>query len=170
MPTNECRRGPFNPFDDSEVLNMTAQTQRVRVFCGSTLGRFMAVAAGTVTGLFMASTVPAIAAPDEPITCPYALSPVQLVTVSGVVMVTTSLPPAQCRGRANSIHTSACLNAEGSGTPGVCQRATGQNTAHVFYSPYRPGTTYVATGAGCATGIQPVQSYCSSVGPLTVTL
>ena len=121
---------------------MSAQTQRV-----------MSFTAGIVAAMWMVSTAPAVAAPgepNEPITCPYVLSPVQLVTVSGVAMVTTSLPPAQCKGRANSIHTSACLNAEGSGTPGVCQRATGQNTAQVFYSPYRPGTTYVATGAGCA--------------------
>jgi len=142
---------------------MTAQTLRS-----------MSVTAGTVAALLMASTAPAVAAPDEPpnepITCPYALSPVQLVTVSGVVMVTTSLPPAQCQGRANSIHTTACLNAEGSGTAPICQRATGQVTAQVFYSPYRPGTTYVATGSGCATGVEPVRSYCSSVGPLTVTL
>jgi hypothetical protein len=136
------------------------------------VGRCAAASVGVAAALIVGPAGPVIAAPDQggdPISCAYALKPVGLTDVSGVTMVSTALPPAQCQGRANSIHTSACLTAQGSEGPALCQRASGQNTAVVF-TAYRPGTTYVATGSGCATGIDPVRTYCTSVGPLTVTL
>ena len=66
--------------------------------------------------------------------------------------------------------TVACVQLQGSDGPGQCQQQNGILTAQVFYQPYRPGATYIATGRGCANTGNPPQPVCQPLGPLTATL
>ena len=70
----------------------------------------------------------------------------------------------------SSRSTVACVQLQGSDGPGQCAQQNGILTAQVFYQPYRPGATYVATGRGCANTGNPPQPVCQPVGPLTATL
>jgi hypothetical protein len=109
----------------------------------------------------------ASAEPASP--CGYTLSPPQVVQLSGTSVVTATLSPAGC-DQSNVYLSVACLQLQGSGGPGRCEQNTGPLTARVYYEPYTPGATYVATGRGCATTGNPPQPFCQPAGPLTVTL
>lgn len=109
----------------------------------------------------------ATAEPTSP--CDYTLSPPQVVQLSGTSVVTATFQPAGC-DRSNVILGVACLQRQGSPGPGRCEQNSGPLVAQVYYAPYEPGATYIATGRGCATTGNPPQSFCSSVGPLTATL
>ena len=108
------------------------------------------------------------AEPSEP-ACEYTLTPPQIVPLGGTNAVTATLSPAACN-RSNAYLAVACVQLQGSDGPGQCAQQNGLLTAQVFYQPYRPGATYVATGRGCATTGNPPQPVCKSMGPLTATL
>ena len=101
--------------------------------------------------------------------CSYRLSPPQVVRLSGTNVVTATLSPAACN-RSTAYQTVACVQLQGSDGPGQCAQQNGILTAQVFYQPYRPGATYIATGRGCANTGNPPQGVCQPLGPLTATL
>jgi hypothetical protein len=108
------------------------------------------------------------AADPVPATCSYNLSPPQVVDVSGTGMVTATLSPGAC-DRSNVYLSVACLQLQGSPEPPKCVQNNGVLTAQVYYAPYRPGGTYVATGRGCANTGNPPQPVCTPVGPVTAS-
>ena len=125
------------------------------------------VLAGAVV-LTLAGSAVAGAEPG-PSPCSYRLSPPQVVQLSGTNAVTATLSPASC-DRSVAYLTVACVQLQGSDGPGQCQQQNGILTAQVFYQPYRPGATYIATGTGCANTGNPRQPVCQPMGPLTATL
>jgi len=131
--------------------------------------RSLMVLAAMVTLTFAAAPGAAGAQPNSS-ACDYTLSPPQVVQVSGTDVVTATLSPAGCNG-SNAYLQVACLQVQGdSDRPANCRQNNGNLTAQVYYAPYRPGTTYVSTGRGCATTGNPPEPVCASVGPITVTL
>jgi len=124
--------------------------------------------AGAVVLTLAVSAAMACAEPSTP-ACSYRLSPPQVVQLSGTNAVTATLSPASC-DRSVAYLTVACVQLQGSDGPGQCQQQNGILTAQVFYQPYRPGATYIATGRGCANTGNPPQPVCQPMGPLTATL
>ena len=113
---------------------------------------------------------PAVAgAQPTPSACNYELTPPSVVNVSGTNMVAATVSTRACDG-AVTFHTVACLQMQGSGGPAQCARSNGLVPAQVFFQPYRPGTTYTATGRGCAAKGNPPQTFCQESGPLSATL
>ena len=125
------------------------------------------VAAAVALALSGATPV-ASAEPAKP-PCAYTLSPPQVTQLSGTNVVTSTLSTAAC-DRSVAYQTVACINLQGSDGPGQCAQQNGTLTAQVFFQPYRPGATYIATGRGCATTGNPPQPVCQPMGPLTATL
>jgi len=109
------------------------------------------------------------AEPSPPTACSYTLSPPHIVALSGTNVVTATLSPAAC-DRSEPYLSVACVQMEGSDGSAKCQQGEGNLTAQVYYAPYRPGATYVATGRGCALTGNPPMSVCQSTGPYTATL
>ena len=126
------------------------------------------VLAGAVVLTLAGSTAVASAEPS-PSPCSYRLSPPQVVQLSGTNAVTATLSPASC-DRSVAYLTVACVQLQGSDGPGQCQQQNGILTAQVFYQPYRPEATYIATGTGCANTGNPRQPVCQPMGPLPATL
>ena len=124
--------------------------------------------AGAVVLTLAGSAAMARAEPSPP-PCSYRLSPPQVVQLSGTNAVTATLSPAAC-DRSVAYLTVACGQLQGSDGPGQFQQQNGILTAQVFYQPYRPGATYIATGTGCANTGNPRQPVCQPMGPLTATL
>lgn len=108
-------------------------------------------------------------AEPTPPPCTYALSPPQVVQVSGTSMVTATLSPAAC-DRSNVYLSVACIQLQGSDGPGRCEQNNGILTVKVYYAPYRAGATYVSTGRGCALTGNPPQPVCQPVGPFSARL
>jgi hypothetical protein len=107
--------------------------------------------------------------PPNPGPCGFTLSPPQVVNVSGVDKVTATLTPAGCAAPWRPKYGVACLNVQG----GVarCTQSRGPETAHVFYEPYQPGTTYESTGRGCGAVFDfTTDPNCQVVGPFAATL
>jgi hypothetical protein len=119
--------------------------------------------------LAFAGTAPVASAEPSAPPCSYRLSPPQIVQLGGANVVTATLSPAGC-DQSTAYQTVACVQMQGSDGPGQCAQQTGILTAQVFYQPYRPGATYVATGRGCANTGNPPQPVCQPMGPLTATL
>jgi hypothetical protein len=119
--------------------------------------------------LALAGTAAVAHAEPAPPPCSYTLSPPQVVQLSGTNVVTATLSPAACN-QSTAYLTVACVQLQGSDGPGQCEQQNGIRTAQVFYQPYRPGATYVATGRGCANTGNPPQPVCKPMGPLTATL
>ena len=119
--------------------------------------------------LALAGTAAVARAEPTLATCAYTLTTPRVVQLSGADAVTATLSPAGC-DRSVAYQTVACVQLQGSDGPGQCAQQVGLLTAQVFYQPYRPGATYVATGRGCAITGNPPQPICRSVGPLAATL
>jgi hypothetical protein len=119
--------------------------------------------------LTFAGTATVAGASPGPPPCSYTLSPPQVVELSGTNAVTATLSPAGC-DRSVAYLTVACVQLQGSDGPGQCAQQSGVLPAQVFYQPYRPGATYIATGRGCATTGNPPQPVCQPMGPLTAAL
>lgn len=113
--------------------------------------------------------VPALAETGAP-PCSFTLTPPHVVQVSGRDMVTTTVAPAACAVAAEPTLSVACIQMQGSQTAEQCEYKEGTQTAQVYYAPYRAGTTYTATGRGCASTGNPPKSICQTTGPLTATL
>ena len=119
--------------------------------------------------LTLAGTAPVASAQPSPPSCQYTLSPPHIVNLSGTDTVSATMSIAGC-DQSVAYQTVACVQLQGSDGPGQCARQNGILTAQVFYQPYRPGATYIATGRGCANTGNPPQQVCQSTGPLTATL
>lgn len=119
--------------------------------------------------LTLGATTAAAGASPGPSPCAYTLSPPHVVALSGADAVSATLAPAACDS-ATAYLSVACVQLQGSDGPGQCAQNNGILTAQVWYQPYRPGATYIATGRGCANTGNPPQPVCRSVGPLTATL
>jgi hypothetical protein len=130
--------------------------------------RSLMVLAASVALMF-AGTAAAAHAEPSPTACSYTLSPPQVVQLSGTNVVTATLSPAAC-DRSEPYLSVACVQLQGSESAPKCQQGEGSLTAQVYYAPYRPGGTYIATGRGCALTGNPPQSVCQPTGPYTVTL
>jgi hypothetical protein len=124
--------------------------------------------AGAVVLTLAGSAAMARAEPSPP-PCSYRLSPPQVVQLSGTNAVTATLSPAAC-DRSVAYLTVACVQLQVSDGPGQCQQQNGILTAQVFYQPYRPGATYIATGRGRANTGNPPRPVCQPMGPPTATL
>ncbi len=127
---------------------------------------FAVLAAAT---LVLGATPAVAGAQPAPSACNYDLTPPSVVNVSGTNMVTATLSPGACDG-ANTFQMVACLQMQGSSGPAQCARNNGLLPAQVFFQPYHPGTTYTATGRGCASKGNPPHGICQENGPLTATL
>ena len=130
--------------------------------------RSLTILAASVA-LTVAGPASVASAEPGPAACSYTLSPPQVVQLSGANMVTATLVPAACN-RSQPYLLVACIQLQGSDGPGQCAQGTGTLPAQVYYQPYRPGTTYVSDGRGCAIVTAPPGSTCQTVGPLTATL
>ena len=111
--------------------------------------------AGAVVLTLAGSAAMACAEPSTP-ACSYRLSPPQVVQLSGTNAVTATLSPAAC-DHSVAYLTVARGQLQSSDGPGECQQQNGILTAQVFYQPYRPEATYIATGTGCANTGNPRQ-------------
>ncbi len=132
------------------------------------LGR-MVVAASAAASIAVGAAVIAVADPAaDPILCNYTMSDPQVVDVSGTKMVNASLTPASCNGTAEPFSSQVCLSS--GSAAGSCAELPGYQKAQVYLSPYVPGQSYTVRGRGCANQAQPPLSFCSSIGPRTVTL
>ena len=129
---------------------------------------FPAVVTSAFVGFVTAGA--ADAEPNQPPSCSFTLTPPQLVQVSGAEMVAATVTMASCDGLTAPISSVACIQAEGSDSAPQCVEGKGLLPAQVYYQPYRPGTTYISDGRGCAIVTAPPSSTCQSVGPLTATL
>lgn len=126
--------------------------------------------ATALAGLVFASTAAAEPAGDgaKP-SCVYTLSTPQVVQVSSATLVRATLTPYPCTGSINPNYINVCLKAEGTGNNGQCGFSSLPIAAEVFL-PYKPGTTYVASGTGCGSVYTAEGSICASVGPFSTTL
>jgi hypothetical protein len=127
----------------------------------------VAVAAVALTAAGPAGVAPA--EPSPPTACSYALSPPHVVQLSGTNMVTATLVPSACN-RSEPYLSVACVQLQGSDGAPQCQQGEGDLPAQVYYAPYQPGATYIATGRGCAVTGNPPQPVCQPMGPFTATL
>jgi hypothetical protein len=131
--------------------------------------RSLIVLAASVALTFAGTAGVARAEPSQPKACSYTLSSPHVVQLSGTNVVTATLSPAAC-DRSEPYLSVACVQLQGSEGAPKCQQGEGNLTAQVYYAPYRPGGTYIATGRGCALTGNPPQSVCQPTGPYTVTL
>ena len=129
---------------------------------------FVAAAALAQVGL----AAPVHAEPAEPAAppCDFRLSAPLVVHLSGTNVVTATVEPAGCGVAAQVTLSIACVQMQGSESAEQCSQTSGPGTASVYFAPYRPGATYVATGRGCASVGNPPRSICQTTGPLTATL
>ncbi|WP_140694227.1 hypothetical protein [Mycolicibacterium hodleri] len=103
--------------------------------------------------------------------CTFTLSKPTRVQVSGVDMVTATVSSYPCNGDTLPNKTVACVNMQGADGAGQCVQQNPQTfPAQVYFSPYRPGATYVSSGTGCTALFQPPYSACVSLGPESATL
>jgi len=123
----------------------------------------------SAAALTFAGSAGAAGAEAAPPPCSYTLSSPQVVQLSGTNVVTATLTPAAC-DQSDSYLLVACVQLQGSDGPGQCAQGQGILPAQVFYQPYRPGATYIATGRGCSSKGNPPQPFCQPTGPLTATL
>ncbi|BBZ74908.1 hypothetical protein MANY_02450 [Mycolicibacterium anyangense] len=104
------------------------------------------------------------AGPDAP--CTYTLSPPEIA--DGQVSATAVI--AGCGPAAGPYSAVACIQPLDRDSVIQCNQAHGADPATIVV-PYRPGTTYVATGRGCAAwALQPASPPCQILGPFTATL
>jgi hypothetical protein len=110
--------------------------------------------------------------PPPPPPCAFTLSPPQVVQVAGASMVTATVEIGNCVAPpAGPTMSVACVQLQAANAVTQCAQAHGQDAAQVFYSPYQPGATYIATGRGCPSWIgQSIAPICQILGPETATL
>jgi hypothetical protein len=163
-------RGPaFTPVGDTQI---SSPLSKIRDLATPVRNYHPVMIRWTVLAVAVAFTLapasPANANPGPP-TCSYTLAGPQVVQLSGADVVTATLSPAAC-DRSVAYQAVACVQMQGDDGPGQCAQQNGILMAQVFYQPYRPGATYIATGRGCASGGNPPQAVCQSKGPITATL
>lgn len=129
--------------------------------------RFVLVLSALVVAALAGATHSAAAPAEQG--CAVTLTAPTVVDQSGTPMVTATVQPAECN-RAEPITQVACLQVQGGTAPPLCASKHGTDTAKVYFSPYQPGATYVATGRVCANAGNPPTTYCQTAGPITATL
>ncbi|CAN5468894.1 hypothetical protein BH09ACT7_BH09ACT7_42870 [soil metagenome] len=109
---------------------------------------------------------------EPPPPCAYTLSPPQVVQVDSTSMVTATVAIGNCVAPpAGPSLNVACVQLQGANSVMHCTQAHGTDAAQVFFAPYQPGATYVATGRGCPSWIgQSIAPLCQILGPETATL
>ena len=108
--------------------------------------------------------------PSPDPSCVYTLSAPELVSMSGVLMVTATLAPLPCTGSINPNSMTVCVSMQGESSDGQCVQESKPIPARVLFAPYRPGMTYESTGRGCGSVFTLEGAICTSVGPKTATL
>ena len=112
-----------------------------------------------------------VAHAEPPPPCSFTLSAPEVVQVNGVDMVTATAALAGCGPGAGPYVSVACVQLQGNDLSSRCMQAHGTDAAQVYYGPYRPGATYVASGRGCATWLgQSPAPLCQILGPNTAAL
>lgn len=110
------------------------------------------------------------AQPPQP-ACGYTLSPPQVVNTDGVNKVTATVSFYACGAPFQPAMSVACVHLAGPDSQGQCTQARGPANAQVFFEPYQPGATYIASGRGCGKVFQDaLEPNCQMLGPINVTL
>ncbi|MFV9635428.1 hypothetical protein [Mycobacterium neumannii] len=133
------------------------------------------VAKAVLVTLFVASSGllgvgPANGQPPQP-ACGYTLSPPQVVNTGGVSKVTATVSFLACGAPFRPAMSVACVHLAGPDSQGQCTQARGPGAAQVFFEPYQPGGTYIASGRGCGKVFEDaLEPNCQMLGPINVTL
>lgn len=103
--------------------------------------------------------------------CAFTLSPPAVVHVDGADMVSVTVSPDACGAPADPRFSVACVQRQGNASPVLCNQGRGAQPAQVL-TPFRPGSTYVATGRACGgwMGIAEIAPQCQALGPLAAPL
>ncbi len=132
------------------------------------LGLVLSVA---VTTACAAVTVANSAHAGPPPPCSFTLSPPEVVQISGVDMVTASVAPDGCGPPATPAESVACLQMLAGDRVTRCYPSDSSGSAQIYFEPYVPGATYIATGRGCGAWIgQLAAPDCQRLGPYSATL
>lgn len=111
------------------------------------------------------------AAAEPPPPCAFTLSAPQVVQHGGVDVVAATVTVADCGWPAAPHLSVACVETVGAETAMQCAQGRGDQPAQVFFAPFVPGATYIATGRGCGSWIgQDPAPRCQQLGPNTATL
>lgn len=112
----------------------------------------------------------AYAQPLQP-ACGYTLSPPQVVNSGGVSKVTATVSFVACGAPFQPAYSVACVHVAGQDSQGLCTQGRGPGAAQVFFEPYQPGATYIASGRGCGKVFQDaLEPNCQMLGPINATL
>lgn len=131
----------------------------------------VAVLVAAVTTAFAGLTGVSLAHAGPPPPCSFTLSSPQVVQVSGVSVVTVAVTPDVCEPPAAPAQSVACLQMQAGDQVTRCYPSDDSGSARVFFEPYVPGATYVATGRGCGTWLgQSPAPDCQVLGPFSATL
>ncbi|KUI14022.1 hypothetical protein AU193_08290 [Mycobacterium sp. GA-1285] len=110
------------------------------------------------------------AQPPQP-ACGYTLSPPQVVNAGGVSKVTATVSFYACGAPFRPAMSVACVHLAGHDSQGQCTQARGPAPAQVFFEPYQPGATYIASGRGCGKVFEDaLEPNCDMLGPINATL
>ncbi|KMV24289.1 hypothetical protein ACT16_01970 [Mycobacterium heckeshornense] len=101
--------------------------------------------------------------------CSFSLTPPKVVQVSGASMVLATMRPGPCTIHAQATMSEVCLSIQGEDSAGQCTSRNGKEPVLAYY-PYRPGSTYVVKGLGCASSIDPPYTMCQDFGPSRANL
>ncbi|KUI31825.1 toluene tolerance protein [Mycobacterium sp. IS-1496] len=111
---------------------------------------------------------PDIPAQPAQAACSYRLDPPRRIDQpSGTAVVATTMSVTGCRGEAFPVEVTACIRAD-EGTQ--CRTKGAWLPASLEFRPWRPGSTYTATGRGCALLGNPPTRVCTPMGPVSVVL
>lgn len=106
-----------------------------------------------------------------PPACGYTLSPPQVVHTDGVSRVTATVSFNDCFGPFRPAMSVACVHLAGPDSRGQCTQARGSAAAQVFFEPYQPGATYIASGRGCGKVFEDaLEPNCQILGPINAPL
>jgi hypothetical protein len=101
--------------------------------------------------------------------CSFLLTPPKVVQVADASMVLATMRPGPCTIHAQATMSEVCLSIQGEDTAGQCTSRNGKEPVLAYY-PYRPGSTYVVKGLGCASSIDPPYTMCQDFGPSRASL
>ncbi|AMO62780.1 Uncharacterised protein [Mycolicibacterium phlei] len=103
--------------------------------------------------------------------CHYTLSPPQVVQGDGGSRVTATVSFDACGAPFQPAVSVVCVHLAGPSSQGSCAQARGPATAQVFFEPYEPGATYIASGRGCGKVFEDaIEPNCQILGPINLPL
>jgi hypothetical protein len=115
--------------------------------CAGKLDAWRAVAVLMLAVALLAAAIavpPAGAQPGEE--CFFVLSPPRLTTVNNASVITATMHPVHCDGRAGPTRSTVCIDT--ADAPAACATAYAWNSAQVFVGPSE-SASYTAHGEGC---------------------